>query len=328
MNVFLTGATGFIGAALANRLVGAGHVVSALVRPGSDDSRLAPPIKRLNGRLDDAAFLGRALEGADAVCHLAGTTKAFSARGFRHVNEDLTKALVDASSQAGPAHQLFLHVSSQAAVGPCYAPPGLSESARPAPVSQYGLSKLLGERAALSLAAGGRRVAVIRPPMVYGPGDTAFLPLYRHMARGVLCTPGPEMQPFSIVHVDDLTGGMMLVLNALAAGAAGGIYHLAGPAASCWKDYAEAFAAALGRRVRTLRVPPAVLGLAAWANALLSVFGLPTSHLTPDKRREARQGGWLLDDARARRDLGYAPVVGLPAGAADTLAWSRARGLM
>lgn len=328
MHVFLTGATGFIGAALANRLTWAGHAVSALVRPGSDDSRLDPHVRHLAGRLDDDTFLASALKNADAVCHLAGTTKAFSARGFRRVNEDLTIRLVEAVRYYGSARQLFLHVSSQAALGPCAQTPGLAEYDRPAPVSQYGLSKLLGERAALSLAP-ERRVAVIRPPMVYGPGDMAFLPLYRLMTQGWLTTPGPAEQPFSIVHVHDLVAGMELVLGALADDrSAGGTYHLAGPEPSCWADYTEAFGAALRRRVRPLRVPLPLLGLAAWGNALVSALGLPTSHLTPDKYSEARQEGWLLDDAHARRELGYAPCVDLNTGAAETIAWCRARGLL
>lgn len=331
MEIFLTGATGFIGSALAARLAEAGHAVRALVRPGTPPARLdrlGQRVERLPGTLDDDSFLARTLVRADAVIHLAGTVTAFSARGFRLVNEDLAKALAAASLRHGPAHQLFLHVSSQAAGGPCAQPPGLGEDDRAAPVSQYGLSKLLGERAALALAGQGRRAAVVRPPMVYGPGDAAFLPLYRLMARGLLTTPGPASQPFSIIHVDDLTMGMAQVLHALATGTASGVYHLDGPAPSCWTDYAAAFGAALRRRVRLVRVPLPLMGAAAWSNALLNLFGLPTSHLTPDKHREARQEGWLLDGARARREIGYAPAMDLVRGAADTIAWCRAEGVL
>lgn len=329
MEIFLTGATGFIGRVLAARLAEAGHAVRALVRPRSDDSRLDPRVERISGQLDDEALLAPVLARADAVIHLAGRVTAFNARGFTAVNEDLTKTLVQAARTHGPGHQIFLHVSSQAALGPCAALPGGRESDRPAPVSQYGLSKLLGERAALSLAP-GRPVAVIRPPMVYGPGDTAFAPLYRLMARGLLTVPGPASQPFSIIHVDDLAGGLLLTLDALRDGraASGSVFHLAGPAPSDWTAYTEAFGRALGRRVRLLRTPMPLLGLAAWGNALLHALGLPTSHLTPDKRREAGQEGWLLDDAKARRELGYRPRVALPQGAAGSIAWCRAEGLL
>lgn len=329
MEIFLTGATGFIGGALAARLAESGHAVRALVRPKADASRLDQRVERVSGRLDDETLLATALARADAVIHLAGRVTAFSARGFRAVNEDLTKLLVRAAERHGPKQQIFLHVSSQAALGPCAAPPGGRETDRPAPVSQYGLSKLLGERAALSLAP-GRPVAVVRPPMVYGPGDTAFAPLYRLMSHGLLTVPGPASQPFSIIHVSDLLDGLLLVLDALRAGhaAPGAVFHLAGPRPSDWTAYAEAFGRALDRRVRLLRAPLPLLGLAAWGNALLHALGLPTSHLTPDKRREARQEGWLLDDAKARHELGYRPRVALPEGAAGSIAWCRAEGLL
>lgn len=333
MRVFITGATGFIGGALANRLAAAGHEVRALVRPEADASRLDPEIKRLNGRLDDRAFLAGVLgrmDPGDAVVHLAGTTKAFSARGFRLVNEDLTRTLMEAVGLSGPKGLLVLHVSSQAAAGPCATLPGLRETDRPAPVSQYGLAKFLGERAALSLSS-GQRVAVVRPPMVYGPGDTAFVPLYALMGRGLLTVSGPPGQRLSMVHVDDLVDGMVLALKALRGGKADGgrIYHLAGPEHMDWVSYARAFGAALGRpHVRILRVPEMMLSAVAWGNALLHGLGLPTSHLTPDKCREAWQDGWLLDCSRAVRELGYAPQHGLVAGAAETIAWCRSRGLL
>ncbi|HWR03511.1 MAG TPA: NAD(P)-dependent oxidoreductase [Humidesulfovibrio sp.] len=333
MRVFITGATGFIGSALANRLAAEGHEVRALVRPGADASRLAPEVERLPGRLDDRTFLAKVLgrmDPGDAVAHLAGTTKAFTARGFRLVNEDLAWELVETARSAGPKGLLFLHVSSQAAAGPCAVPPGIAEEHRPAPVSQYGLSKLLGERAALSLAP-QHHVAVIRPSMVYGPGDTAFVPLYSLMRRGLLTVSGPPGQRMSLVHIRDLVDGMVLALKALRDGSVEGgrIYHLAGPQDMDWESYAGAFAAALERpRVRILRVPEALLSAIAWGNALQHCLGLPSSHLTPDKCREARQEGWLLDSSRAMRELGYAPGCDLASGARETIAWCRSQGLL
>jgi nucleoside-diphosphate-sugar epimerase len=172
-------------------------------------------------------------------------------------------------------------------------------------------------------------VAVVRPSMVYGPGDTAFAPLYRCMAKGVLPASGPKGQRFSIVHVEDLVDFLCLALAALASGKrGGGVYHCAGPETFVWEQYASVFGLALGRRVRVLRAPAAALFAAAWGNALLNVLGLPTSHLTPDKRREALAPGWLLDCAQTMHELGYAPQRGLLDGARETIAWCREKGLL
>lgn len=325
MRIVLTGATGFIGYRLTARLLADEHTVLALVR--REGAPLPPGAERRVGALDDQNLLRSALSGADAVVHVAGQTKSFTSRGFFRVNEELTAALAEGVRRLAPDGVPLLYVSSLAAIGPDNDAPGLAEDEQPAPVSQYGLSKLLGERAVLALAA-SHPVAVARPAMVYGPGDTAFVPLYRCMARGILPASGPVGQRFSIVHVDDLVDGLCLVLASLRERGKGGPFHFAGPESFAWEDYAAAFGQALGRRVRVLRAPGWALLAAALGNSLCAGFGLPTSHLTLDKRREALAPGWLLDCARTRSELGWIPSRGLVQGAREAVAWCREKGLL
>ncbi|MDR3639986.1 MAG: NAD-dependent epimerase/dehydratase family protein [Humidesulfovibrio sp.] len=325
MRIVVTGATGFIGGRLTARLLAEGHTVTALVRRA--EAKAPAGVECLAGALDDMEFLRQALAGAAAVVHVAGQTKAFTARGFFHVNEELTAALAEGVRRFAPVGAPFLHVSSQAAVGPSNEPPGLIEDDQPAPVSRYGLSKLLGERAVQTLTP-QRPVAVARPAMVYGPGDMAFVPLYRCMARGVLLTSGPVGQRFSIVHVDDLVDGLVLALDALRGGWGGDVLHFAGPESFSWEEYAAAFGQALERRVRVLRVPGWALLAAALGNTLCAALGLPTSHLTLDKRREALAPGWLLSCAHTREALGWTPRRGLALGARESVAWCREKGLL
>jgi len=326
MRIVLTGATGFIGSRLAARLLTEGHAVLALAR--REGAPLPPGAERRVGALDDVEFLRGALSGADAVVHIAGQTKSFTSRGFFRVNEELTSALAEGVRRFASECAPLLYVSSQAAIGPGNAAPGLSEDHQPAPVSQYGFSKLLGERAVQALAP-SRPVAVARPAMVYGPGDTAFAPLYRCMQKGFLPASGHVGQRFSIVHVDDLVDGLCLAIAGLAAGKGiGSVLHFAGPENFAWEDYAAAFGQALGRRVRVLRAPGWALLAAALGNTLCAGLGLPTSHLTLDKRREALAEGWLLDCARTRGELGWTPPRGLEQGAREAVAWCREKGLL
>jgi len=149
------------------------------------------------------------------------------------------------------------------------------------------------------------------------------------MARGFLPASGPLAQRFSIVHVDDLVDGLCLVIAGLAAGkASGSVLHFAGPESFVWEDYAAAFGLALGRRVRVLRAPGCALLAVALGNTLCAGLGLPTSHLTLDKRREALAPGWLLDCARTRGELGWTPHRGLEQGAREAVAWCREKGLL
>jgi nucleoside-diphosphate-sugar epimerase len=328
MEVCVTGASGFIGTALANLLAERGHGVRALLRTGARDAGLAPAVQRIFGSWDDPAFLARAVAGCAGVVHLAGAVRAPSAAAFNAVNQGLARKLALAMRAAAP-RAAVLHVSSQAAGGPCAEPPGLDESRPAAPVSDYGRSKLLGEAEALGLAQ-VQPVAVVRPSMVYGPGDRAFVPLYGLARHGVLPAPGRTEQPFSIVCVEDLAAGLALALEALAGGglASGSLYYLDGPETTDWRGYARSLGRVLGRNVRALALPVWVLRLAALGNESAAWFGLPSSHLTLDKVREGSQAGWLCSHARAARDFGYAPRLGLEQGLARTIPWCRKEGLL
>ncbi len=328
MEICVTGASGFIGRTLAGLLAEQGHAVRAVLRPQSRDAGLTPLARRFTGAWDDPAFLARAVAGTRAVVHLAGAVRARSAAEFNDANQGLTRALARAVRVAAP-DAVLLHVSSQAAGGPCAEPPGLDESRPPAPVSDYGRSKLLGEAEALDLAR-ERPVAVVRPSMVYGPGDRAFVPLYGCARLGFLPAPGSARQPFSIVQVEDLAQGLVQALESLAQGrlASGGVYYLGGPEHTDWRGYARALGRALGRGVRPVALPLPLLRLAALGNELAARLGLPASHLSLDKVREGGQAGWLCSHGRAARDFGYAPRLGLDQGLARTIAWCRAEGLL
>jgi dihydroflavonol-4-reductase len=324
MRIVLTGATGFIGRRLATRLLADGHSVVALVR--REAASLPAGVERRVGALADMDFLRASLADAEAVCHLAGEVKSFTAHGFYLVNEGLTAALAEGVRRFAPAGTPLLYVSSQAAGGPCGQFPGLRETDQPAPVSQYGFSKLLGERAVQTLAS-ERTVAVARPAMTYGPGDWAFVPLYRLMACGLLPALGTAGQRFSIVYVDDLVHGLVLALEAACTRNLGGTFHFAGAESFAWEEYAAIFAQTLGRRVRVLRPPAWAVFAAAVFNTLANQLRLPTSLLTLDKHHETFAGDWLLDATATQESLGWTPQTNLALGAREAVAWCRSRGL-
>jgi nucleoside-diphosphate-sugar epimerase len=271
--VAVTGATGFVGRTLVERLAGTGHAVRALSR-----SRAVANAATVIGDLDDPLALRELVEGADQVVHLAGLVKAPRVKDFARVNVAGTAQL--ARAMAAGSGRLVL-VSSLAARHP--------------QVSAYAASKQAAEAVAIDIL-GPDRVTILRPPAVYGPGDRATLLVFRQLAGGMLVAPGPRGARFSLIHVSDLVDVI--------------VSHLAGsqvlpplsepddgqPGGYGWGDLAAVATRATGRRVRLVRVPVRLLDLPARAaDALARRFALDLP-LSRDKLGELGHAQWVAGD--------------------------------
>jgi dihydroflavonol-4-reductase len=330
VRVLVTGASGFVGKALVARLVARGHAVRALARPTSqvgDLVRLGAEL--VPGDLAGAGALASALDGCEAVFHVAGAVKALDGDALVRVNAEGTRNVAQACA-ARPRPPVLVYVSSLAAAGPARGGRPLTEEDAPAPVSAYGRSKLGGEEAVREVA-GAVPVTIVRPPIVYGPGDKELLPPLLKMARiGVVLRAGFGAKRYSLVHVSDLCDGLVAVAErgrrARAAGPEG-VYYLDGGAVHTWDEIARAVCAALGRRAAVLPIPE-VVGYAAAAGASLraAVTG-KAQMLSFDKLREMREHAWTCSSERARRELGFSPRYGLEEGMRDAVSWFVGRGL-
>jgi nucleoside-diphosphate-sugar epimerase len=187
--IALTGATGFIGGALARRLETIGWQIRALIRPASLGARYAGTATQwIEGDLGDLNSLRRLVNDVYAVVHCAGAVRGASQAQFDGVNVDGVARLVQAAREQ---HQMprFLLISSLAAREPHLSP--------------YSASKRQGENT-LATAAGDMNWAVLRPSAVYGPGDKELLPLFRWIGRGIAPILGSRSARFSLLYVEDL----------------------------------------------------------------------------------------------------------------------------
>ncbi|MFF8386908.1 NAD-dependent epimerase/dehydratase family protein [Streptomyces kanasensis] len=325
--VAVTGATGFIGRRLCHRVTRSGGQVVAVVRGRSDRSVLdGCPVRFATVDLERGHGLAEALAGVDAVVHLAAAVRARSRAWFETGNVHTTRALLEAVAHLDTPPRVVL-CSSLAAAGPSAPGRPRREEDPAAPVSRYGRSKLAAEQVARGFA-GRVPLVVVRPPIVYGPGDPAFLPSLLAMARtGVALQPGSGETTYSLLHVDDLCEGL------LAAAVTGGTAHPADPHSGLYQlsdgrehvfaDLVRAAGSALRRRpVRVLRVPaPLVRAAGALAEAATLPFG-KVPPFNRDKAREAVWPAWTASPERARRELGFAHRVefedGLRAAVAET----------
>jgi nucleoside-diphosphate-sugar epimerase len=300
VTVALTGATGFIGRRLAAALAADGHRVRALTRRGGT---VAAGIDWRPGDLSNADSLRRLCAGADVVIHCAGAVRGATYDAFAAVNVRGTEALLAARAAEAPTARL-LHVSSLAAREP--------------QLSHYAASKAAAERAVRTADA---RATLLRPPAVYGPGDTELLPLLRGLWSGRGIIPGHEGR-FALIHVDDLVGAIAAWLASPAADGECYEVHDGTPAGYDWPAVIATVAALRGAPVRPLALPRPVLAAAAWVGSgALRLMGRAPM-LSPGKVRELYHPDWVCNNALFTARTGWQPRIALAAGLAATLSVS------
>jgi nucleoside-diphosphate-sugar epimerase len=323
MRVLVTGASGFIGGNLVDRLLAERAQVTCLVRPGSNLSRLdSQRLTLMTGDLTDPASLPPAVQDVDVVLHVAGATKGARRGDYFQANLEATRNLLRACQDYGPEGQKFLFVSSLAAAGPSSGPP-LTEDLEPHPVSAYGASKLAAEKAVLEF--GQRRpVIIIRPPVVYGPRDRDTLLLFKSVQKGINVIPGRGTQRVSLVHVDDLVTGIIQAVRREQA--YGRVYYICGDGHYDWQTIGDYLGRVLRRRFITLYVPWGVMRLVALGGTVTSQFTRSPTLMGLDKLRDIRQSNWLCTYERAKAELGFQPTIDLFTGLTTTAAWYKEMG--
>lgn len=317
--ILVTGATGFVGSHVVERLAAAGAHVRCLVRRSSSLRYLPRDgIELVLGDVAAGTGLEEAVEGAAVVVHVAGVTKALSQAAFDEGNLRATQNLLRACERQANPPSRFVHLSSLAAIGPSPGLAPLDEDAEPHPLTWYGHSKLAAESAVRvsSLAA---RAVILRPPVVYGPRDTDVFEVLRSVAKGLTVRIGQGEAYFSYIHVKDLAEAVWLAASSESG--AGRVYFVANPEPVSWSAFAETAAGVMGRRVRSVSVPPWMAYLAGWcAEGVSRLRGKP-GIVSRQKVIEARCRYWTCDPARARRELGFEAARTLEEGLRETLAW-------
>jgi nucleoside-diphosphate-sugar epimerase len=313
----LTGATGFVGSHLLERL--GDREVSLLVRDPERARGLAGAGRRLvAGGLGDGRALDALVEGAVVVIHVAGAIAARSETEFLAVNRDGTAAVAQACRRGGVRRMVY--VSSLAVTGPSGDGRPVRDGDRPRPVTPYGRSKLAGEEA---VRASGVEHVIVRPPVVYGPRDRQLLRLFRLARRGAAPLLGDGSQVLSLVHAADLADAL---LAAAGRGAPGATYHAAHPETVTQRELALAIGRAVGRAPLVVPLPVPVVRAALAVSGLASRLTGRPSLLDPAKAPELLARAWTCASEGLARDAGWAARIPLAEGLAATASWYREAG--
>ena len=327
---FVTGGTGFVGSHLVEELLRRGYAVRALVRDAPKWLE-GLDVETVRGDLFDEEALRRGMDGATAVFHVAGLTRAPDYAALERANVTGTLNVLEAAA-AQPTPPRVLVTSSLAAVGPSDRLPDGSgkpriETALLRPISDYGRSKAKMERQidAWQLERGDALpLVVVRPPAVYGPREADIFTIFKTAARGLFPIVGDGRKPqLSLVHVRDLVRGMVDALEADAA--VGETYFIGSTRGYSWNEVRDAALQALGTRALRVNVPKPFVGP---IGAVSELAGRVTGSYPPLNREKAREAkeAWVCSPAKAARDFGYRQEVPLGEGMAETMAWYREHG--
>lgn len=321
---FVTGASGFIGGKLAERLLADGRRVRALAR------RPLPHLEALGaevipGDLDDREALRRGCQGADTVFHVAGRVGVWGPRrDFFHVNVTGTQNLLTACRQAGVPRLVYTSSPSVVYHGGDLA--GIDESAPlclHAPCG-YPTSKAAAERAVLAAHGPGFATVALRPHLVWGPGDKNVVPRVLALARtGRLRIIGAGRNKVDVTHIANVVDAHMLAEGALlqpGPAAGGKAYFITnGEPVVLW-DWINQLLRGTGIPEITRHVPLSVAyaagGLMEGLWRVLPLQGEPP--MTRFVAKEMATDHWF-DISAARRDLRYHPLVTMADGTAELI---------
>ena len=311
MRVFVTGGSGFIGKRLVPRLQADGHVVTALLLPAEN----APGWRDVGiarGDITNGSSLAGTMDGQEAVIHLAGAVGyGQTFERCNAINRDGTRHVADEAAAAGVRR--FVHMSSVSVYG---RPVGVTVT-EDFPLTKindpYGDTKIDAEHIVTALEAAGKLdLTIVRPTVIYGPGDDKFLPkMVENLRAGRARIIGPGTNIVDAFHVDDAVEFLARVL--IDRRAVGGIYNLSNPDNPTWNEFIALVAAAVGVPAPRQHLPYAVAWcLAAAMEAVGWATGKPPLLTRYGVRVIGKPYFYALD--RTRRDLGYTPAIDLREG--------------
>jgi nucleoside-diphosphate-sugar epimerase len=273
----------------------------------------------IEGDITDVEQVRKAVDGATTIYHFAGRLyhPSVPAELYYQTHVEGTNILLKAC-QAQRQLRRLVHVSTSGVHGVTGSVPA-AEDAPFAPTNPYEASKLEGELLVLNAyQEQGFPVTVVRPGLVYGPGDLHLLGLFRSIKKGLFRVIDDGKALLHPVYIDDMLAALLLCAEHPLA--VGRVYTIAGDHPVTVRELATAIAQALGRDLPTGSIPLWLANLASDIFALTPGMRGERAPLTRS-RVKFLTNSRVYDISRARSELGYEPTIGLEEGMQWTAAW-------
>ena len=317
MKAFITGATGFIGSHLADRLIADERYTEVRCMVRSEDKWLeGKDFVRIKGDLNDFNALSKGIKGADVIFHLAAIVKAPNQKEFNLANVSPTEDILRIAQKNGVNNLVIL--SSLAAAGPSDGTP-VNENKILTPISSYGRSKRDMEVSLHQFAGKNDSIKIIRPPAVYGPREDQIFTYFSTFQKGLSTIVGNGNHPrLSMVYVDDLINGIIKASQKMDPGVH--TYFITGPETYNWNQIHNVTQRVLGKKALKLKLKPSLVKkIGTTIETLASLFGkYPV--LNKEKANELVLE-WTCSSKKAKQELDYEPKMSLEEGISRTIHW-------
>lgn len=318
--IAITGANGFIGSLLVNKLLDSEWKATALVRHGSNIDLLPKKADVVYVDYNNTLELETKLQGYDIIIHNAALTKAPDWETFKSINVDFTARMVELANSLESVKQ-FIFISTQAVVGPTSSSP-LTEEAAYNPVSMYGKSKAEAEKVVKSKC--NKNYTILRPVSVYGPGEKDFLQYFQMIKFHFAVQIGKKPNRFNLIFADDLLDMLISCFNNPKA--FNETFFLSNNEPIDLTEFIEGIEKALNTFTLPVIIPkmlltPAAMFTEAWGK-------MTDSHPTfnREKAKEMGHKNWSVSNSKMREKLGIEAKTDLWEGLFKTIAWYKEKG--
>lgn len=326
MKVLVTGATGFIGSHIADKMKEKGADIVCLIRKTSNLQWVENKgYELVEGSLSDKESLKYIVKDIDIIFHSAGLTAARNMDDFIKGNVTGTKNLFEAAASNASNLKRFVHISSQAAVGPSKSLEEMSTEDKPhEPLTSYGKSKRMAEDY-LNQNVDKLPITIVRPPAVYGPRDVATLPMFKAAKKGIGTLIGFDDKYVSIISSMDLTRG--IVEAGLSDNTIGETYFIASESYYSWNEITDIMSKAAGRnKVLKIKIPHPIVKVMGNINGMIGKITGKPPVFDSEKSIDFIQKYWTCSIEKAKKDFGYEQKYSLEEGMKITFDWYKSNG--
>lgn len=317
----VTGASGFVGSHLVDRLLAEGHQIKCILRSSSSKRWLEyKDVEIFNCGLFDREKLKVVLKDADYLFHVAGVVKAKNEEDYFSGNVETTRVLLEVIKEVNPDIKRVVIISSQTACGPSLDGNVCNEKTIEHPITTYGRSKLAQEKLVKSFSD-KIPVTIIRPPAVFGPRDTEIYLFFKTYKQGLMALIGFNRKQLSLVYIDDLVNGIFLA--ATSDRAVNQTYFIGSEKYYDWLEIGEVCRKAFDKKAVTIRIPHFLVYAVAAAAQFFAMLSSKAATFNLEKAKDFVQENWTCDVNKAVSELGYRQTVSLEDGIKQTVDWYR-----